>query len=84
MIGPGIGSLKRMWVSEDVRGAGFGRRILTALESEARTFGLDTLRLETNRALKEAIQMYRSAGYAEVNAFNDDPYANHWFEKSLG
>jgi len=35
------------------------------------------------RALVEAIAMYRSAGYVEVAAFNDDPFADHWFEKRL-
>ena len=39
--------------------------------------------LDTNRALTEAIAMYRSAGYREVDAFNDEPYAHHWFEKRL-
>ena len=41
------------------------------------------LRLETNRALTEAIAMYRRAGYARSSAFNDEPYAHHWFEKDL-
>jgi DNA-binding MarR family transcriptional regulator/GNAT superfamily N-acetyltransferase len=82
-IAPGIGSLKRMWVSPSVRGLGFGRRMLDALEREARELGFTTLRLETNRALTEAIELYRSSGYAEVPAFNADPYANHWFEKHL-
>ncbi|HEX6312549.1 MAG TPA: MarR family transcriptional regulator, partial [Acidimicrobiia bacterium] len=40
-------------------------------------------RLETNRNLTEAIALYRSAGYVEVDAFNDEPYAHHWFEKRL-
>ena len=42
------------------------------------------MRLETNRALVEAIALYRSAGYTEVPAFNDETYAHHWFEKRLG
>jgi DNA-binding MarR family transcriptional regulator/N-acetylglutamate synthase-like GNAT family acetyltransferase len=82
-IGPGVGSLKRMWVAEAVRGLGFGRRMLAALESQARELGLTTVRLETNRALTEAIRLYESAGYAEVAPFNADPYADHWFEKRL-
>ncbi len=82
-IEPGVGSLKRMWVGDDVRGLGIGRRMLQALEAEARALGLDTLRLETNRALAEAIRLYRTAGYREVSRFNDDPYAHHWFEKRL-
>jgi GNAT superfamily N-acetyltransferase len=80
-IEPGVGSLKRMWVADDVRGLGIGRRMLEALEAEARALGLNTLRLETNRALAEAIRLYRAAGYHEVSRFNDDPYAHHWFEK---
>jgi DNA-binding MarR family transcriptional regulator/GNAT superfamily N-acetyltransferase len=82
-IEPGIGSLKRMWVATDVRGLGIGRRMLEALETEARGLGLRVLRLETNRALVEAIRLYRTAGYREVSRFNDDPYAHHWFEKRL-
>ncbi len=80
---PGVGSLKRMWVAESARGLGLGRRILLALESEARSLGISTLRLETNRSLVEAIRLYRSAGYVERPAFNDEPYAHHWFEKRL-
>ena len=45
--------------------------------------GATVARLETNRALVEAIAMYRSAGYVEVAAFNDEPFAHHWFEKRL-
>lgn len=82
-ISPGVGSLKRMWVAESVRGLGFGQRMLAALESQARELGLTTLRLETNRALLEAIRLYQRSGYAEVPPFNDDPYADHWFEKHL-
>jgi DNA-binding MarR family transcriptional regulator/GNAT superfamily N-acetyltransferase len=82
-IAPGFGSLKRMWVSGSMRGLGFGRRMLGALEDQARELGFTTLRLETNRALTEAISLYRNSGYAEVAAFNADPYANHWFEKHI-
>jgi DNA-binding MarR family transcriptional regulator/GNAT superfamily N-acetyltransferase len=83
LISSDVGSLKRMWVAGSVRGLGIGRRMLEALEQEARGLGVTTLRLETNRSLDEAIALYRSAGYAEVAAFNTDPYANHWFEKHL-
>jgi DNA-binding MarR family transcriptional regulator/GNAT superfamily N-acetyltransferase len=80
----GHAEVKRMWVSPSARGLGVGRRILAELEAEARTRGVRVLRLETNRALSEAIGLYRSAGYREVEAFNDEPYAHHWFEKTLG
>jgi len=83
-IAPGAGSIKRMWASRELRGAGVGRRLLLALEKEAAGLGITLLRLETNRSLHEAQALYRRNGYREVAAFNDDPYANHWFEKRIG
>ena len=84
LIEPGVGSIKRMWVSPTVRGAGVGRRLLLALEKEAAGLGVGLLRLETNGRLQEAQALYRRNGYREVPAFNDDPYADHWFEKRIG
>jgi GNAT superfamily N-acetyltransferase len=78
-----IGEIKRMWVAPRARGLGLGRRLLEALERHARESGVAVLHLETNRTLIEAIQMYRDYGYQEVEAFNDEPYAHHWFEKRL-
>jgi len=76
--------LKRMWVSPSVRGLGLGRRLLAELERRAAQHGCRAVQLETNRVLVEAIAMYRSSGYREVAAFNDEPYGDHWFEKSIG
>jgi DNA-binding MarR family transcriptional regulator/predicted GNAT family N-acyltransferase len=75
--------LKRMWVSADVRGLGLGRRLLRELEQDAAAAGAEVVRLETNRTLTEAINLYRQEGYREVERFNDEPYAHHWFEKRL-
>jgi len=75
--------IKRMWVAPAVRGLGLGRRLLAELEARAAARGVRTVRLETNRALDEAISLYRTAGYQEVTAFSDEPYAHHWFEKAL-
>jgi DNA-binding MarR family transcriptional regulator len=75
--------LKRMWVAPTARGLGVGRRLLNDLETRTAARGSHTVRLETNQALAEAIAMYRSAGYREVDPFNDEPYAHHWFEKQL-
>ena len=79
----GSAELKRMWLSPRYRGRGLGADMLGALEAEASDRGARRVRLETNRALVEAIAMYRRAGYEEVPAFNDEPYAHHWFEKEL-
>ena len=66
-----------------VRGLSVGRRLLSELESLAAAHGETAIRLETNRALVEAISLYRSSGYVEVPPFNTEPYAHHWFEKTL-
>jgi DNA-binding MarR family transcriptional regulator/GNAT superfamily N-acetyltransferase len=79
-----LAELKRMWVAPDARGLGVGRRLLIELEDRARAAGAALLHLETNRALTEAITLYRHSGFVEVAPFNDEPYADHWFEKRLG
>jgi GNAT superfamily N-acetyltransferase/DNA-binding MarR family transcriptional regulator len=75
--------IKRMWVAPAARGLGLGRRLLADLEGRAADRGARVARLETNRTLTEAISLYLASGYREVTAFNDEPYAHHWFEKTL-
>lgn len=78
-----FGEIKRMWVAASARGLGIGKRILERLEALALERHIPLLRLETNKALTEAQSLYRSSGYREVRPFNDEPYAHHWFEKTL-
>lgn len=75
--------LKRMWIAPEARGLGLGRKLLSALEEKARSLGYRSVKLETHRSLGEAQRLYRSAGYRKVPPFNDELYADHWFEKSL-
>jgi GNAT superfamily N-acetyltransferase len=82
-IGDNAAYLKRMWIAPSARGRGLARRLLAALEEKARSMGCRAVKLETNRALGEAQRLYRSSGYVEVEPFNDEYYAHHWFEKPL-
>jgi DNA-binding MarR family transcriptional regulator/GNAT superfamily N-acetyltransferase len=75
--------LKRMWISPEARGLGLGRRLLTTLEDCARDAGADTARIETNSDLTEALALYTATGWEQVDAFNDEPYADRWLEKTL-
>jgi len=75
--------IKRMWVAPATRGLGVGRRLLAELEDHARRRGAEVVSLETNKMLLEAASLYRSAGYVEVEPFNEEPYAHHWFQKRL-
>ena len=65
-LGDGAAEIKRMYVRPYARGAGLGRRLLEALEGEARSRGFDPCRLETGDLQHEAIALYRAAGYHEI------------------
>ncbi|AVM02261.1 PadR family transcriptional regulator [Gordonia iterans] len=82
-IAPGVGEIKRMWVHDDWRGLGLGSRLLRELECRAAELGHTTVRLDTNGALTTAIAMYGRAGYSQVDRYNNNPYATHFFEKTL-
>ncbi len=79
----GIGEIKRMWIRDDFRGLGLGPRLLAELEDRARSLGHDLVRLDTSSHLPIAVAMYRNHGYREIEPYNDNPYAGHWFEKQL-
>lgn len=83
LLAGGVAEIKRVWVSPAARGMGLGKRMLGELESRARQHGRTVVRLDTNRALVEAIALYRGTGYYEIEDFNGEPYAHHWFEKTL-
>ncbi|GAA3517520.1 bifunctional helix-turn-helix transcriptional regulator/GNAT family N-acetyltransferase [Nocardioides daeguensis] len=75
--------IKRMWVDAEWRGAGLGARMLRHLETLAAAQGHRRVVLDTNRALHEAIAMYERAGYERVERYNDNPYAEAFFAKTL-
>lgn len=78
-----IGEIKRLWVAPHARGLGLGKRLMRAAEDAARALSMTTLRLDTNRALPEAYQLYKRDGWTEIDRFNDDPYPDFFFEKHL-
>lgn len=78
-----VGEIKRLWVSPAARGQGLATRLMATAEAHARALDMTTLRLDTNRTLTAAIAMYRAQGWREIAAFNTEPYAHHWFEKTI-
>jgi DNA-binding MarR family transcriptional regulator/GNAT superfamily N-acetyltransferase len=78
-----LAEVKRLWVAPAARGLGLGRRLMASAESAARDTAIKVLRLDTNSALPEALKLYRSTGWAEIDRFNDDPYPDVFFEKRL-
>ncbi len=84
VLEPGIGEIKRVWTSPDARGKGVARQIMDRLEQIAAEQGMRAVRLDTNRTLTEAQAFYLKRGYAEIAPYNDNVYADRWFEKGLG
>ena len=74
--------IKRMFVHADVRQQGLARRLLAALEAEAREAGADWTILETGRPQVAAIALYRRCGYLDIAPFGF--YANKPSVVSLG
>ena len=81
--GSEVAEIKRLWVAPSARGLGVGRRLMDAAENAARNLSVRIVRLDTNSALAEALQFYRSTGWTEIDRFNDDPYPDLFFEKQL-
>jgi ribosomal protein S18 acetylase RimI-like enzyme len=79
----GWSEVKRLWVAPEIRGLGVARRLLAALEADAVRRGSSAVRLDTSRHLTEAMALYRSTGYTEIARFNDEVFADFWFEKRL-
>ena len=75
--------VKRLWIAPSARGLGLSKRLMEATEAAARELKIKVLRLDTNRALPEAIALYRNSGWTEIDRFNDDPYPDYFFEKVL-
>ncbi|PWI16162.1 GNAT family N-acetyltransferase [Streptomyces sp. Act143] len=71
----GDAELKRMYVIEQARGNGLARRILAALEEDARAAGRVRMVLETGIKQPEAIALYASSGYEPCEKFG---YYRHY------
>ena len=62
-VAPGLGEIKRMYVTPSARGWGLSRLLLEAVETQARSVGLTNLRLETGTQQVAAIALYTNHGY---------------------
>lgn len=77
--------IKRMYVAPEFRGLQLGRRILEALEEQARGAGLSVARLETGISQPEALGLYEKAGYQRrgpFGSYREDPLSV-FMEKNL-
>ena len=75
--------LTKFFTLPDHRGRGVGSRLLHEVERACGARAIGTIRLDTRAALQEACALYERSGFKRVEAFNDEPYSDRWYAKSL-
>jgi GNAT superfamily N-acetyltransferase len=83
-LGDGVAEIKRMYVRPAARSRGIAATLLRTLEDAAHALGYASVRLDTGFKQVHAQRLYRAAGYVEVPAYNENPFACFWGEKRLG
>ena len=81
----GYAEIKRLYVQGAYRGLGLSRKLMSAIEAEILTEGIDCARLEMGIYQPEAEALYRSLGYRDIQPFGEylaDPLSQ-FLEKSL-
>jgi GNAT superfamily N-acetyltransferase len=82
-IEPRVGQVQRMWVNPVLRGHGIGRRLLSALEGAAAVAGFEFIRLEVYEALNEALLLFETSGYVQVDPWEESPPDLKAYQKQL-
>lgn len=84
-----VGEIKRMYVRERGRRKGAGRLMLTQLLQDGRELGLEVMKLDSARFMKQAHALYRSEGFQDIPPYPGSeiplPFQAHWLfmEKPL-
>ena len=78
-----VAELTKVFTLPSHRGEGAGSQLLQTVEQACRDRGITTLRLDTRAELKEACALYERLGFKRVEAFNDVPYSDRWYAKTL-
>jgi putative acetyltransferase len=71
ILGGESAELKRIFVHDEARGLGLGRRIVAALEEIAAEKGIRDIYLETGPLNVEAVKLYTAQGYRQCGPFAD-------------
>ncbi len=75
--------IKHLWIRPLARGRGMGRALLHELERRGIALGANELVLDTHSSLEAAGELYRSSGYEQTDAYNQNPNATDWYLKRL-
>ncbi len=67
--------IKRMYVVPAARRVGLSRLMLAALEDRARAMGATRVVLETGQAQPEAIRLYQTSGFQQIDGYGHYAHA---------
>ena len=76
MIEEGVGEIKRMYIRPRSQGKGFGKELYGLLESKAREFGFNKLRLDTADVAQAALHIYKKNGFIEIENYSGGEWDN--------
>ena len=82
-ISDAVCELRKMYLAKECRGKGLGKRMMEDAFLEAKMLGYTKMTLETNRCLKEAIQLYQSFGFTECKPCHLSDRCDMAMEKTL-
>jgi ribosomal protein S18 acetylase RimI-like enzyme len=74
-----ICELKRMYLSEAVRGLGFGKKLLREAIQIAAKLNYKKMRLDTLPSMNSAIHLYQNLGFKEIHPYRFNPIAGSKF-----
>ena len=81
---PSSAEIRRMFVISTARSSGIARRLLAAIEDEARRAGYRRVILDTGAKQPHAEALYRSAGYSEIENYRGPASrASYWGAKVI-
>ena len=81
-----LAEIKRLWVRPDLRREGIGLALMHEIQIHAKELGYVRLFLETGPAQPEALALYRSHGWTEIEKYPDGVFSHppaHRFSKDL-
>ncbi len=68
------GEMKRLYLTQEARGLGVGRKLCEALIAEAKRIGYSRMRLDTVPGkMDSAITLYRALGFKTIPPYNASP-----------
>ena len=73
-LAPGVAEIKRLFVREQLRGAGIGKALVMAAVDAARALGHDEIKLDTLPRMTAAIALYQVCGFAPIPPYGSHPY----------